>query len=119
MPLVELVEHDRIDTLETRIVLNHAAEDAFGDDLDAGTRAHAGFEANAITDRLTDLFAKLRRHERGGGSRRDTTRLEHDDATAPHPCRVEQGERDLGRLACARRRFKDEARAFRQGRDDV
>ena len=37
--LVELVEDHRRHALERGVVLHHAREDAFGDDLDAGARA--------------------------------------------------------------------------------
>ena len=46
--LVELVEQDGGDALERGIVEDHAREDAFGHDLDAGCARHLGAEADAI-----------------------------------------------------------------------
>ncbi|MBV5335725.1 hypothetical protein JZU48_01565, partial [bacterium] len=72
--LVELVEQQRADAVQQRVVLQHAGEDAFGDDLDAGTRGDPVLEADAVADGLADRLAELPRHELGGTARGDAAR---------------------------------------------
>ena len=110
MALVEFVEQDRADAGELRIVLDHARQDAFGDDFDARRRRDAAFEADAVADRRADVFAALRGHEFGGCARGDAARFEHQDLAPAEPRRVEQCGRHLRRLAGAGRRFEHEPR---------
>ncbi|HEX2596981.1 MAG TPA: DEAD/DEAH box helicase, partial [Luteimonas sp.] len=63
------VEQHGAHPLQRRIVLQHAGEDAFGDDFDPGARGHLGLEADAIADGLADGFAELLCHELRGGAR--------------------------------------------------
>ncbi len=114
MAFVEFVEQDRADAAEFRIVLQHAREDAFGDDFDARARRHFRFEADAITDGFADRFAALRGHEFRRRARSDATRFEHEDFLVAEPRRVEQRERHLRRLARAGRRFEDQSRMLGQ-----
>ena len=87
---VEFVEQQCADAFEHRIVLQHAREDAFGDDFDARARRHLALEADAVADRLARRFAQLFRHEAGGGARGHAARFEHQDLAAGEPRRIEQ-----------------------------
>jgi len=107
---VELVEQDRADAGQLRVVLDQPREDAFGDHLDAGGGTDPGFEADVVADGPADLLIPLRRHELRGGARGDPPWFEHHDAPALQPRRLEQRRRYLGGLAGAGRRFEDQAR---------
>ena len=89
---VEFVEQDRADAVEHRVVLDHAGQDAFGDDLDTGRGAGAVLETDAVAHRLRHVFAEAARHEAGGGARGDAARFEHHDALSGQPRCVEQGQ---------------------------
>ncbi len=116
--LVELVEQQRADAVQQRVVLQHAGEDAFGDDLDAGTRGDPVLEADAVADGLADRLAELPRHELGGTARGDATRFQHHDPAAMQPRRVEQRQRHLGGLAGAGRGFEYQPRVRGQAVGD-
>ena len=58
MALMEFVEQNRADAFEHRVILEHAREDAFGDDFNARRRRYLRFEADAITDGCTDRLAE-------------------------------------------------------------
>ena len=83
--LVELVEQDRADAGEFRVVLQQAGQDALGDHLDAGVSAGARFETHAITDRSAHRLAERLGHEGGRRARGQPARLEDDDAAAGQP----------------------------------
>ena len=110
MALVELVEQQRADAFQRRVVLDHAGEDAFGDDFDPRRRRHLVLEADAVADGVADLFAALLRHEVGGGARGDAARFQHHDLPSGQPRRIEQRRRHLRGLAGAGRRFQHQAR---------
>jgi hypothetical protein len=60
--LVELVEEDRADALQRRVVLHHARQDALGDHLDAGGRArHPVLEADPVADGVADVGRRTAR----------------------------------------------------------
>ncbi|GFF08378.1 hypothetical protein SM139_3440, partial [Stenotrophomonas maltophilia] len=106
MALVEFVEQDRTDLFQHRVVLQHAGQDAFGDDFNAGACRDLVLEADAVADRAADLFAQLPCHEQRGATCGDPARLQQDDFPALQPWRVEQGQWHLGGLAGARRGFQ-------------
>jgi hypothetical protein len=60
---VEFIEEDRGDAGQFRVVLDHAREDAFGDDFDARRLRDLRFEADAVADRFADTLAALRGHD--------------------------------------------------------
>ena len=83
--LVELVEDHQPDAVEPRIGLQHARQDALGDHLDAGAGADPGVAADAVADRLADLFAQQCRHASRRGAGGEAARLENDDLAALEP----------------------------------
>ncbi len=110
VPLVEFIEEERADALEHRVVLDHAGEDALGDDLDTRCRGDATLEADAVADRVADLLATLRGHETGGRARGHAPRFQHEDPAPGQPGRIEQRRRHLRGLARARWRFQHQPR---------
>jgi hypothetical protein len=113
--LVELVEEDRRDPVERRIVEDHAREHALGDDLDAGAAADPRPEAHAQSNRVAHLLAERAGHAVGGGPRGEPARLEHDQLALPDPGFVEERERHPRGLARAGRRDEHRVRARAQG----
>ena len=64
---VEFVEQHGGHATQFRIVEQHAGEDAFGDDFDAGAGADLAVHAHAVADRLADGLVQRHRHAPGGG----------------------------------------------------
>jgi hypothetical protein len=116
---VEFIEEDRGDAGQFRVVLDHAREDAFGDDFDARRLRDLRFEADAVADRFADTLAALRGHEFCRRARGDATRFEQQDAAVAAPRRIEQRERHARGFACARRRLQHEPRDVRERREDL
>ncbi|MFO1061193.1 MAG: hypothetical protein U1E53_30030 [Dongiaceae bacterium] len=104
--LMHLVEDHRRDPGEAGILLQQPGQDALGQHLDAGARADAAVEPDAVADRLAHRLAAQRRHPPGGGARRQPPRLQHQDAPPGDPGLVEQGRRHGGGLAGAGRRLQ-------------
>ena len=102
-----LVENDDADAVERRIALQHARQNAFGHDLDAGLGADTGFEPGAKTDGRADFFSQHLGHAPRGCTGGETARLQHHDLLCPEPRCIEQRQRDQRRLAGARRCFED------------
>ena len=111
---VELVEDDEAEPGEFRLVEHHAAEDAFGYDLDSRLGRDAGVEPRAVADGFSDFFPEQPRHLAGAGAGGEPARLEHDDASGSGPGLVQQVQRNQGRLAGARRGGKHGGSAVRQ-----
>ena len=61
-PLVEFIEQHGRDTVEFRIVEDHAYEDTFGDHLDPGPLADPVVEPHAVADRLPDRLSEQGGH---------------------------------------------------------
>jgi hypothetical protein len=97
--LVKFVEQDGGDPGQFRIVEHKPRKHTLGHDLDARPLRNFRAETDAQADRLADLLAKACRHARGGGTRRDPARLEHQDFAARKPGLTEQSERHARRLA--------------------
>ena len=114
--LVELVEDEKADAVERRVVLQAPREDAFGDDLDARRAADARVAAHAIADRLADALAVQLGEPEGGGARRESPRLEHDDRAPVEPAGVEEGERNGRGFAGAGRRLNHDRRGDERAR---
>ena len=111
---MKFVEDHAAYTCETRVFLQHARENAFGDHLDARLAADARVEPGAKSHRAADGLAEQMRHAAGDGARRNTARLQHQYFTALEPGAAEQGQRHDGALARARRRFQQHAAAAGQ-----
>ncbi len=113
--LVELVEEDGGDTLERRIVEDHAGEDALGDDLDTRARRHLRAKAHPQAHPSANLLAECLGHPVRHRARRDAPRLEHEDLACPRPGFLHQHQRHTRRFTGARRRNQDGARRPRKG----
>ena len=113
--LVKLVEKDRGDPFEGRIVEDHAGEHALGHDFDAGPAADLRAEANPQPDRLADLLAERPGHPVGCRAGGETSRFEEDELASAHPGLVEQRQRDAGRLAGARAARRGPRSGAREG----
>ena len=103
MPLVELVEAERGDAVESGILLHHPREDPLCHDLDPRACAHPAVVPHAIPHRLADRLAEEPRHLRGSGPRGESPRLEHEDPPLAAPGSVEECEGDSRRLPGTRR----------------
>jgi hypothetical protein len=117
--LVELVEHDRADVRQERIVLQHAHDEPFGHDQDARARRALTVEAHVETDLVADLPAALARNAPRRRPRGDAARLEHQDEPLARDPRVEERRRHARRLPRAGGRAQHGARMRAQGRDDL
>ncbi len=117
--LVELVEQHGQDAVERRIVEDHTGEHALGDNLDPRARRDETLQPDAQAHRLPDLLAQRRGHARRRRARGEAAGLEHDQAAAPGPRFIEQGERNARRLAGAGRGNQNRARVLRQRRPKV
>jgi hypothetical protein len=102
VPLVDLVEDDRADAGQARVVLEPAHEQAGGDHLDPGVLRGAAVAADRVPDRPADGLTELPRHPGGGRPRREPAWLGDHDLAGP----VGERERHHGRLAGARRRHE-------------
>ena len=107
---MEFVEQHGGDSVERRIVEDHAREHAFGDDLDPRARRDQALQPHAQADRLADRLAERRGHARRRGARGEPARLEHDDLARGGEGFVEQRQRHARRLAGAGRRDQHRAR---------
>ena len=110
MALVEFVEHDRANAFQHRIVLQHPGQDAFGDHFYPCARRRLVVEADPVTHGFAHRFAELPGHEARGRTRGNAARFQHHDLAALQPGRIQQGQRHLGSLARARRRFQHQPR---------
>ena len=111
---MEFIEDHAGDVREIRVLLQHAGENALGDHLDERVPAHARVHPGPIADGLAHGFAQGVRHARRHRAGRDAARLEHQDLPSLEPRAREQGERDDGALARARRSVEQHARVAEQ-----
>ena len=72
--------------------------------------AHACLDAGAVTHGPADGLAEQLRHATRHRACRDAARLQHQDLAPPEPCGVQQGQRNEGALAGARRRMQQHPR---------
>ena len=117
--LVKFVEEDRTHAFQRGVVLDHPAEDAFGDHFDACPWTRAGFEPDPVAHGFAHLFATLSCHERRRSAGCDTAWFQHEDAQAGQPRCVQQRQRHLGGLAGAGRGFEDKPGVPVQRIEDV
>ncbi len=116
-PLVELVEDHAADAGQIRRRLKHPRQHPLGDDLDRAPRDR--LSADAVADPPPDRLAEFLRQPLGGGPRRHPPRLQHQDppAAGSRRARRQQGQRDPGGLARARRRLQHRPTRLVQGPD--
>ena len=112
--LVEFVEDQQAHAIQCRVVLQAASENAFGDHFDAGIGANLAVETNAIPDGLPDLLAQLTGQSFRCGTRRQTTRLKHEDGLPIEPGFIEQRQGHAGGFTGAGRCFEHGFVACRQ-----
>ena len=120
---MELIEQDRGDAVQRRIVQDHAGEHTLGHHLNPGggrdLRLHPHPKTNPVPDRL----AQGRGHARGGGAGGEAAGLQDDDLAALHPRLIHQRQGNYGGLAGAggRRQHRDIACGKRrfQGRQSL
>ena len=118
-PLVELVEHDRGHRFQEGVVLQHAEEDAFGDDLDPRLRSHAAIEADLVADLAAQRHAALESDPPRTGPGGQAAGLQDHDRTAAGQARIEHGRRHAGRLARAGGGPQDDGLRSAQGGHDL
>ena len=116
---MELVEDHDAGTLEERIVLQHAHEQALGDDQDLRAIGVLALEAHVVTDFAADLDGALLGDATRSRARGQATRLEHHDLLPFGKLRVEERRRHARGLARAGRSAQHGAVVGAQGRDEV
>ncbi len=87
---MKFIEDHDAHTLQCRIALKHARQNAFGDHFDARIARHARIHPHPVADSATHTLAERLRHSGRHGARGEASRLEHEDALPAHPRFVEQ-----------------------------
>jgi len=100
---VKLVKDQQSDPVQFGIRMEHAGEDAFSEDLDAGGGADYALTADAVAHSAAHRFLQLLRHELCGTARRPSARLQHEDFFSARQTGLQQDQRKMHGLACARR----------------
>ena len=103
--LVEFVEDHRADIVERWIGLDHAGQDALGDDLDPGGFRGLGLPPDSIADRLPNVFVQGLGHAGGSGAGGKAAGFQHHDLLRGQ-AGVQHGERHACGLARAGRRLQ-------------
>ena len=119
MAFVEFIKNNRADPFQQRVILQHAGEDAFRDDLDTRLCRHLVFKPNAVANGLANLFTQLLGHEYGSAARSHPARFQHHDFLAVQPIGIHQCQRHLGSLARPGRGFQHQAWMQRERCADV
>ncbi len=104
--LVKLVEYHQAYAFERGIILQHACQNALGDDFDACLWPHFGIQAHAIAHGLTGCFTELAGQSMRGIARGDTARFQHQDFTPAEPGFIDQHQRHARGLARSGRRLE-------------
>ncbi len=112
---MEFIEDQQADAFQGRVILQAPGEDAFGDHLDAGTRADLAVQADAITHGLADFLSQLAGQALGGGPGGQAPGFEHEDGLSGQPVLVQERQGHAGRLAGTGRGFEHRFMACRQG----
>ncbi|MNC37612.1 hypothetical protein D3C75_861820 [compost metagenome] len=103
---MKFVEDHQPHTLQRRVGLQAAGEDAFGHHLDACFRPDLAVQADAIAHGFADLFAQLAGQALGRSPRCQAPGFEHENALPSQPRLIEQRQRHAGGLAGARWRLE-------------
>ena len=77
--LMKFIEDNDAYTVERRVMLQHARQNTFGQNLYSGIAAYASLKTNAITNGLANRFVKQRRHTFSNLPCCKTTWLEHQN----------------------------------------
>ena len=118
MPLVELVEADRADAVEERVLHHLAHQHPLGHEAQPGLLADLGVAADLVADQPAELTAELVGDALRGRARSEPPRLEHHDLLAV-PDDVQERRRHAGGLAGAGRRHQQGCPAALQGGEHV
>ena len=105
--LVEFIEDDQSDAFESVVFLQHAGEDAFGNDFDARRLTDDRFEAYAKADGCSRVFVQLIRQSPGYGACRKAVGVRAWAILRPSTGFVEQPERKHRALTRTRWRLQD------------
>ena len=116
--LVDLVEQHRRHAGQLGIGLQAGEEHAVGHGDDPRRPADLAVEPGLVADGRARRFAPLARHKFGGGARGEAARDEQQDQ-AVAPWLAEQGRCHPRRLARARRRHQQRARAVAERGEQV
>ena len=81
---MEFIENHAGYAGQFRVGLDHAGQDALGDDLDPGFVGTARVVAHAIADNLSDLAAAQLGYALRRGARRQAARFQHQDTTVKY-----------------------------------
>ena len=109
MALVKFIEKNRGDAAQLRILNQLAQENSFGDEANAGAIGGDVFEADLVTDFVTEAAIALGRDARGEETGGEAARLEDHDLAVAEQAMIEQDLRDLGGFSGAGRSLEDEA----------
>ena len=115
---VEFVEDDGIDAGQVGAVLDHAGQNAFCHHLDPRVGRDGAVTAYPVAHGVAHRLAQGFGHPLGGGSGRQSARLQHHDAPLGK-ARLQQGQRHAGGLARAGRGLQHEPPLRAQGVDDL
>ncbi len=115
---MEFVEDDNRYSRQTRILQDHAREDALGDEPDACIRTRDVFESNGEASRLTDALPKLGGNARRRQSSRQPSWLENKDFSVACETLVMQKPGYARRLARPRWSAHNQAATSPQSRDN-
>src|SRR5262249_24325222 len=116
---VELIENDRLDSLERRLVDHLSQQDAFGLELDASCAAGHIFESNLVADFASKFDSEFMRDTGCEESSRETPGLQDDDLTVTQQAMFEHDLRNLCRLTGTRGRLQHKPSARGQRADDL
>jgi hypothetical protein len=116
---MELIEHDDADVPEGGVGEEAAAEDALGDEGQAGLGAADVLEADLVADGLADALANLLGDALGGEAGGEPPGLEDDNLLGLTESGLQERAGGPGRLAGAGRGLQDEGPGATQRGDDL
>ena len=96
---MEFVKDDAADARQLGIRLDHAGEDAFGDDFDAGGGGRFAVTAHTVADCLACGFAQCLGHAFSGSARGEAAGFEHQDFAVDQVL-LEQEQGHAGGFTC-------------------
>ena len=98
---MKLVKNNQPVTFKAGVVLQQAKQHALRHHFNSRALGEPAFQAHAVTDGFTRLFAEHTGHTLGCKFCGNTARLQHQNPLAPQPFAGQQGERYAGGLARA------------------
>ena len=104
--LMKFIENHQPHAFKRGVRLQPTRENPLGQHFNARCLRHLGIEADAIAHGFANGFVAQHAHARGGGARREPSRLQHQDRAPGEPRLIEQRQRHQCGLARARRRLQ-------------